>query len=304
MTTVPEGAAAGLPSRPHPLLRCGRHRLRLGERTLVVGIVNATPDSFSGDGLGGDPEAALALAERMVSEGADLIDVGGESTRPHSVPVDAATEAARAVPVVELLARRLAVPVSVDTRKAEVAEAAISAGASVVNDIWGLRGDPRMAEVLAAHPDVALVAMHNRRDHGEGDLIAAVAAGLGETLAIAGRHGIAPERVVVDPGFGFGKTPAQNLELVRRLGELRALGRPILVGPSRKSTIGLVLGGASAGERLEGTIALCVLAVAAGADLVRVHDVAAVSRALRLADAVLRGVPEPVRAAPAPGPTG
>lgn len=309
---MPPGTLAGggteptarAPAGARGVLRCGSHRLRLGERTLVMGIVNATPDSFSGDGVGGDPRAALAVAERMLSEGADLIDVGGESTRPNALAVDAATEAARVLPVVEMLAGRLAAPISVDTRKAEVAEAAIAAGATMVNDIWGLRGDPRMAEVLAAHPTVALVAMHNRRGYGSGNLIAEVGGGLRESLRTAEEHGIAAERIVLDPGFGFGKTPAQNLELVRRLGELRELGRPLLVGPSRKSTVGLVLGGAPAGERLEGTLALCVLSVAAGADLVRVHDVAAVSRALLLTDAVLRGVPEGVRAAPAPGPTG
>jgi dihydropteroate synthase len=300
------GALAGaLASGSHRTrLRCGDRWLELGGRTLVMGIVNATPDSFSGDGLAGDVDAAVALAERMVADGADLIDVGGESTRPGSAPVDAPTELRRVIPVVEALAGRLPVPISVDTRKAEVARAAIGAGATMVNDIWGLRGDPQMAPVIASHPDVALVAMHNRRGHEYSDLVAEVARDLRESLVVAARHGIGADRVVVDPGFGFGKTPAQNLELMQRLAELRGLGRPLLLGASRKSTIGLLLDGAPPELRVEGTLALCVLAVAAGAEMVRVHDVAAISRGLRVADAVLRELPETVRRAPSPGPTG
>jgi len=158
--------------------------------------------------------------------------------------------------------------------------------------------------VIASHPDVALVAMHNRRGHEYSDLVAEVARDLRESLVVAARHGIGADRVVVDPGFGFGKTPAQNLELMQRLAELRGLGRPLLLGASRKSTIGLLLDGAPPELRVEGTLALCVLAVAAGAEMVRVHDVAAISRGLRVADAVLREVPETVRRAPSPGPTG
>ena len=287
-----------------PPLRCGGRSLQFGASTLVMGVVNATPDSFSGDGLAGDVGAAVALAERLVSEGADLIDIGGESTRPGCDPVDGPTEVGRVLPVVEALAGHLPVPISVDTRKAEVARAAIAAGATIVNDIWGLRGDPQMASAIAAHPGVALVAMHNRRGQPYGDLMAEVARDLRESLAVAARHGIATDRVVVDPGFGFGKTPAQNLELIQRLGELGGVGCPLLVGPSRKSTIGLLLGGAPPELRVEGTLALCILAVAAGAEIVRVHDVAAVRRGLRVADAVLREIPEAVRRAPAPGPTG
>jgi dihydropteroate synthase len=296
------GALAG--RRARTPLRCGDHSLRFGASTLVMGVVNVTPDSFSGDGLAGDVSAAVALAERLVAEGADLVDVGGESTRPGSAAVDAPTELGRVLPVVKALAGRLAVPISVDTRKAEVARAAIAAGATVVNDIWGLRGDPQMAAVVAAEPRVALVAMHNRRRHAYTDLVAEIARDLRESLAIAARHGIDADRVVVDPGFGFGKTPAQNLELMQRLGELGGIGRPLLLGPSRKSTIGLLLGGAPPHLRLEGTLALCVIAVAAGAEMVRVHDVAAVQRGLRVADAVLREIPEAVLRAPAPGPTG
>jgi dihydropteroate synthase len=297
-------AAALAGRRPRPPLPCGDRSLRFGERTLIMGVVNATPDSFSGDGLAGDVAAAVALAERLVAEGADLIDVGGESTRPGSAPVDVAAELRRVMPVLEALAGRLPVPISIDTRKAEVARAAIAAGAGMINDIWGLRGDPGMAPVVAATPGVAVVAMHNRRGHGAGDLIAEVGRGLRESLLIAARHGIAADRVVVDPGFGFGKTPGQNLELVQRLGELGSIGCPLLLGASRKSTIGLVLGGAPPELRLEGTLALCVIAVAAGAEIVRVHDVGAIRRGLQIADAVLREIPDAVRSAAAPGRTG
>ena len=304
-----EGLAAALAAalgggHARPPLRCGDHLLEFGGRTLVMGVVNVTPDSFSGDGVAGDPGSATAIAERMVADGADIVDVGGESSRPDSQPVDAATELRRVLPVIEALAGRLPVPISIDTRKAEVASAAIGAGATLVNDIWGLRGDGDMAPVLAAHPEVALVAMHNRRGHVYDDLGAEVARDLRESLLIATRHGIALDRVVIDPGFGFGKTPGQNLELVQRLTELRGIGRPLLLGPSRKSTIGLLLDGAPPHERVEGTLVLCVLASAAGADMVRVHDVAAIRRGLRVSDAVLRGIPEAVRAAEAPGPTG
>jgi dihydropteroate synthase len=204
---------------------------------------------------------------------------------------------------VRALAGRLDVPVSVDTRNAAVATEALAAGAAMVNDIWGLRRDPAMAGVVAA-AGAAVVLMHNRAAPEEGDVVEQVCAGLRESLALAEAAGIERERTIVDPGLGFGKTPAQNLELARRLGELRGLDRPVLVGPSRKSTIGALLGGAPPEQRLEGTIALCVLAAANGADIVRVHDVAEVTRALRVADAVLRGTPEEILALPRPGPTG
>jgi dihydropteroate synthase len=295
-------ALAGRGSRPAPVT-AGRHLLRFDERTLVMGIVNATPDSFSGDGTGGDPGDAVVLVLAHAAAGADIVDVGGESTRPGSTPVAVETELARVVPVVRELAARLEVPVSVDTRRAVVARAALEAGASLVNDVWGLRRDPEMAPVVAA-AGAAVVVMHNQSGVDYGDLVAEVCAGLHESLALAEAAGIERERVIVDPGFGFGKTPAHNLELLRRLGELRGLDRPLLVGPSRKSTIGALLGGAPPDRRLEGTLALCVLAAAHGADLVRVHDVAEVVRALRVGDAVLRGTPPEILALPRPGPTG
>ncbi|MEA2671269.1 MAG: dihydropteroate synthase [Chloroflexota bacterium] len=297
-----QAAIAGRGSRPAPVA-AGGHVLRFDRRTLVMGIVNATPDSFSGDGTGDDPADAVARGVALAAAGADIVDVGGESTRPGSTAVTEEVEVARVVPVVRELAARLEVPVSVDTRKAAVARAALEAGAVIVNDIWGLRRDPGMAAVVAG-AGAAVVVMHNQAEPEYVDVVEEVCAGLHESLALAEAAGIERERVIVDPGLGFGKTPAHNLELLRRLGELRALDRPLMVGPSRKSTIGVLLGGAPPERRLEGTLALCVLAAAHGADLVRVHDVGEVTRALRVADAVLRGTPEEILALPRPGPTG
>ena len=288
---------------PPPLVARG-HRLEFGRRTLTMGVINVTPDSFAGDGIGRDVDAAVALAARMAEAGAEVIDVGGESTRPNSTPITVDEELARVMPVVDRLVATLTVPVSIDTRKAVVAGAALDAGAAIVNDIWGLRGDPDMAAAVAAHPDTGVVVMHNQRGVEYTHLVADVTAALRESIAIATEAGIARERVVIDPGFGFAKTPAQNLELLRRLGELRSIGRPLLAGLSRKSTIGFLTGGAPPHDRLEGSLSLAVLAIAAGADIVRVHDVAETVRAARVADAVVRGTPESVMALPAPGPTG
>jgi len=174
----------------------------------------------------------------------------------------------------------------------------------IVNDVWGLRGDPAMVDVLAAHPHVALVAMHNQRGTDYGDLMEDICGALRESVRIAQAHGVEAGRIIVDPGFGFGKTPAQNLDLMRRLRELRGLGRPVLLGPSRKHTIGAILGGVAPDQRVEGTLALLALAIDAGVSVVRVHDVAAAVRAVRVADAVVRGTPESIAALPPPGPTG
>jgi len=288
---------------PPPVVARG-HRLDFGARTLVMGILNVTPDSFSGDGIGNDVDAALALAQAMAAAGADIIDVGGESTRPGSTSVTAGEEAARVIPIIHALATRMRVPISVDTRKATVAAAAIEAGASIVNDIWGFLGDPDMAGVVASHPQAAAVLMHNRREPVYEDLLEEVSASLRRSVSVAVREGVDAEQLIVDPGFGFAKTPAHNIELVRRLGELRGLGRAILIGVSRKSTIGALTGGAPPDQRLEGSLALATLAVANGATIVRTHDVAATVRALRVVDAVVRGTPQEVRAAPMPGPTG
>jgi len=287
-----------------PPLRAGDHLIDFHSRTVVMGILNVTPDSFAGDSLAGDIGAVTQRARDFVAAGADLLDIGGESTRPNAQPVEAAEELARVLPALRAVCAAVDVPVSIDTRKAAVAAAAVAEGAVMVNDIWGLRGDPGMVDVLAAHPEVGLVAMHNQRGTDYGDLMEDICAGLRESLRIAEAHGVGAERIIVDPGFGFGKTPAQNLELMRRLRELRGLGRPMLLGPSRKSTIGAILGGLPPEERVEGTLALLALAVDAGVSIVRVHDVAAAVRAVRVADAVVRGTPESVATLPRPGPTG
>jgi dihydropteroate synthase len=293
--------ARGAP--PAPITARG-HRLEFGRHTLVMGVVNATPDSFSGDGVGDNTAAAVALAERMVADGADVIDVGGESTRPNSAPVPADEELRRVLPVVTTLARTLPVPVSIDTHKAEVARAALDAGVAIVNDVWGLRGDAAMAAVVAQHADCAVVVMHNQRGIEYQNLLADVCRGLRESIAIASDAGVAAERIIIDPGFGFAKTPAQNLEVLRRLYELRTIGRPMLAGLSRKSTIGILTGGAPPDQRVEGGLALATLAVQGGADVVRTHDVRETVRALRVADAVVRGTPPEVLELPATGPTG
>jgi dihydropteroate synthase len=288
---------------PEPL-RAGDHVLEFSQRTLVMGILNVTPDSFAGDALHGDVAATVERAREFASAGADVLDIGGESTRPNSQAVDTREEMARVLPAIRAVCAAVDLPVSIDTRKAKVAAAGVAEGAVIVNDVWGLRGDAAMVEVIAAHPRVALIAMHNQRDAAYGDLMEDICAALRESLRIAQGHGVGAERVVVDPGFGFAKSAAQNLELMRRLRELRGLGRPVLLGPSRKHTIGAILGGLPPEQRVEGTLALIALAVEAGVSMVRVHDVAAAVRAVRVADAVVRGTPPDVVALPPPGPTG
>ncbi len=252
-----------------------------------MGIINVTPDSFSGDGLGTDVEAAVAQALRFEDDGADILDVGGESTRPGHAPVDADEELRRVIPLIERLAAAVSAPISVDTFKASVARRAIAAGATMVNDIWGLRRDPEMAGVVA-EAGVPVVVMHNQEAPIYNDVIGDVMAGLRESLRLAEGAGIARERVIVDPGIGFAKRAEHSLELLRRLRELRALGCPILVGTSRKSSIGAVLG-LPVEERLEGTAATVAIAIANGADIVRVHDVKAMVRVARMSDAIVRG---------------
>jgi dihydropteroate synthase len=257
------------------------------ERTLVMGILNVTPDSFSDGGRYTDPAQAVAHAFAMVEEGADVIDLGGESTRPGHAPISAAEELRRIVPVLERLAPECPVPISIDTTKAAVARRALELGARLINDQWGLQGDPGMASV-AAEFNVPVIAMHNQRGSRYDDLMADIIASLHRSLERADESGLGREQVIVDPGFGFGKTSAQNLEVLRRLGELKTLGRPILIGTSRKSMIGAALPATAPAERLEGTAATVALGIAFGADMVRVHDVRAMTRVARMADAVLR----------------
>ena len=262
-----------------------RFPFKWGARTYVMAVLNVTPDSFSGDGIYLDTDAALARAEQFVEEGADLIDVGGASTRPGAEPVDVEEELRRVIPVIERLAPRLPVPISIDTYKAEVARQALAAGATVVNDVWGLRRDPAMAEVARAADGVIL--MHNQVGTQYQNLASDILAVLRHSIDLAGAAGIPRERLVVDPGIGFGKTPAQNLKILNRLDFLQELGLPILVGTSRKSTIGKILD-LPPDERMEGTAATVAIAIARGVDLVRVHDVRPLVRVCRVADAIVR----------------
>jgi dihydropteroate synthase len=286
-------------SEPSPL-RVGRRTFEWGRRTYIMAIVNVTPDSFTGLGPGVDRDAAVEFALRAVADGADLLDVGGESTRPGADPVAEPEELARVVPVVEALVGRTDVPIAVDTRRPAVARAALAAGAALVNDQGGLRAAPEMARVAAAF-GVPVIAMANLRGvpRAAGHAVGSVQEQLRESLSIAAAAGLSDEAMILDPGFGFGTAVSDNLDLLRNLGRVRALGRPVLVGLSRKATIGRLLGGLRVSERLEGTIAANVLAVAHGADILRVHDVRAVARAARIADAVVRGWQEPAAAEPA-----
>jgi dihydropteroate synthase len=250
-----------------------------------MGVVNVTPDSFSDGGRFAEVASAVAHGRQLAIDGAAILDVGGESTRPGADPVDAAEELRRTLPVVRDLVAT-GVPVSIDTTKASVAEAAVDAGANLINDVWGV-GSADALPRLAARRGVPLVVMHNRAEPLYRDLIGEVVGDLRAALGRAVALGVPEDQLIVDPGFGFGKTPEQNLELVRRLHALRALGRPILLGTSRKSTLGRVLG-TEPDQRLEATLATTALGIAAGVDMVRVHDVLANVRAARISDAIIR----------------
>ena len=281
---------------PHPAATviAGR-RYVWGARTYVMGVINLSPDSFAGDGLGEGPaaiDAALRQAVAMAAAGADFLDVGGESTRPGFTAVPAAQEEARVAPVIARIVRELDLPVSIDTTKGVVAAAAIAAGATIVNDVHGLQGDPALLAAVAAAPGVAAVAMHNQRNRPYHDVIADVRGGIQAAVAAAEAAGVARTRLIADPGFGFGWAVAQNLAMLRRLGELRSLGLPLLVGTSRKSTIGAVLD-LPVEERLEAAAVAVAIAIAQGADIVRVHDVREMVRVARMTDAIVRGWPPP-----------
>ncbi|MFQ6122625.1 MAG: dihydropteroate synthase [Dehalococcoidales bacterium] len=269
--------------------RCGNTEFRWGERTYIMGICNLSPDSFSGDGLGNDIELAVAQAERMVAEGADIIDVGGESTRPgtEAKSVDDIDDELRLViPVIERLASELTVPISIDSYKSGVASRAVKAGAAMINDIWGLKRDPRIAEV-AAEAGVPIILMSNQRDAPCPDIMPEVISDLERSIGLAMKAGVAEQNIIIDPGVGFGKTLEQNLEIIQRLPELKSLGKPILLGTSRKSVIGLVLD-LPVDQRLEGTAATIAIGIANGADMVRVHDVKQMVRVCRMSDAIIR----------------
>lgn len=261
----------------------------LGRRVLVMGILNVTPDSFSDGGRFDGVETARAQAETLVAEGAGLVDIGGESTRPGHVPVSAEEEQARILPVIRDLAPRLGVPISVDTYKASTARVALAAGARIVNDVWGLQRDPDIARVAADH-GVPVMVMHNREAvDPDIDIIADMLRFFDLSLKIAHRAGIPDRDIVLDPGIGFGKSWVQNLEALRRLPEIKALGFPVLVGVSRKSLLGRLHDTDTRPvDRLFGSVASHVLAATLGADIVRVHDVRAHVEALRVVDAVMR----------------
>lgn len=287
---------------PARIIKLGRRTLDLGRRTHVLGILNVTPDSFSDGGRFLEPPAALDRAVAMAEEGADFIDIGAESTRPGSRPVPAEEQLARLVPVLRTVKKKVKTPVSVDTTSAPVAQAALREGVDIVNDISALGGDRRMAAVVA-RAGVPCILMHMKgrprtmQNNPEySDLMAEVFGFLAAALARGEAAGIERTQMLVDPGIGFGKTVAHNLEILRRLGELESLGAPIVVGPSRKRFIGAVMGERivqspesriqNPGSRLDGTIAACVLAAANGANVLRVHDVKPLVKALKLADAV------------------
>lgn len=299
-------------------MRIGQKTFEWGARTFVMGILNITPDSFSGDGLLhptalsapvelepnlGNLERALAQAQRFLAAGADILDIGGESTRPGSQTVTAGEELARVLPVIQAVSREFPdVLISIDTYKSDVAEQAIKAGAHMVNDVWGLRGDPLLAGVAAKYA-VPVILMHNRSKPANAqvqenlggryvgmqydNLLEDVKAELLESVAIARQGGIAADQIILDPGIGFGKTVEQNLELLNRLGEIRSLGYPILLGPSRKSFIGYTLN-LPPDQRVEGTAAAVAVGIVRGADLIRVHDVEEMARVARMTDAIVR----------------
>jgi dihydropteroate synthase len=286
-------------------LKINDHAFTWGSRTYVMGIINVTPDSFSGDGLqaGSDPvAAAVEQAARFVEAGADILDVGGESTRPGSEPVGAEEETRRVLPVVEALAGEFDLPISIDTYKASVAAKALDAGAHIVNDVWALRADPDLAGVVAQY-GVPVILMHNRSTPKSADvqqrlggryvameyddLIEDIKTELLESVKIAHQAGIPDEHIILDTGIGFGKTVEQNLELLNRGGEIRALGYPLLIGPSRKSFIGYTLD-LPPDHRVEGTAAAVAVSIVRGADIVRVHDVQTMVRVARMTDAIVR----------------
>lgn len=293
-----------------PPLTIAAKLLEWGSRTYVMGILNVTPDSFSGDGLiafstqdsGNTLELGLQQAREFVAAGVDILDVGGESTRPGAAPVSVDQELERVIPLIQTLAAEMDVLISVDTYRAAVADAALNSGAHIVNDVWGLHADPDLAGVVARHA-ASVILMHNRsswahaeiRDRLGGryvgipydDLIPDIQRELMESVAIARATGISDENIILDPGIGFGKSVEQNLELIDRLPEIRQLGFPILLGPSRKSFIGYTLD-LPPDQRLEGTAAAVAVGIARGADIIRVHDVEFMARVARMSDAIVR----------------
>ena len=267
-------------------MKIGKKIFDTEHRVYIMGILNVTPDSFSDGGRYLSMDSALFHAQEMVDDGADILDVGGESTRPGHVMISEEEEICRTAEVIENLKKNFDVPVSIDTYKSRVAKVALAAGADLVNDIWGLKYDKDMAKVIA-ESGAACCLMHNRKEAVYSELVADVCADLAESVRLAEIAGIGKERIMLDPGIGFGKTYEMNLEMLRRLGELKSMGYPILLGASRKSVIGLTLDLVPE-ERLEGTLATTVVAVMNGCSFVRVHDVKENLRAVRMTEAILK----------------
>ncbi len=278
-------------SKTHYTLRCRKRTFTLGKRTLLMGVLNVTPDSFSDGGLFFDKEKAIAHGLRMVEEGADMIDIGGESTRPGSKPLSLEEELHRVIPVIERLAKEVDVPISIDTYKSTVAQEAVEAGAQIINDISGLHFDQDLAKV-AAKEDTPLILMHIRgnpetmqRDVHYHSLLSEILQYLRDSIRAAESSGLDPRQIVIDPGIGFGKTLADNLLIIKNLSEFRILGKPILLGTSRKSFIGKILN-AEAGDRLEGTLSSIAIGALNGAHIIRCHDVIQAKKAIAVADAI------------------
>lgn len=268
-------------------LKCGKSILNLGTRTYIMGILNVTPDSFSDGGDFVNMEKAIIHAKQMVKDGADIIDIGGESTRPGFEEITVEEEVNRVVPIIKKLVEEIDVPISVDTYKSGVAKKAIEAGAAMVNDIWGLQKDPNMAAVIAKY-NVPVVIMHNQiGTEYDKDIIEAISDFFKESINIALDAGIKKENIILDPGIGFGKTSEQNIHVMARLGELNTLGYPILLGTSRKSMIGKILD-LPPKERMEGTLSTSVLGIVQGMDIIRVHDIVENLRAVKVTDAIVR----------------
>lgn len=267
-------------------MKIGRREFDTEHHTYIMGILNVTPDSFSDGGKYNQLDAALKHAEEMAADGADILDVGGESTRPGHEQISVQEEIERVVPVIEKLSARFDIPVSIDTYKSQVASAALEAGAVLVNDIWGLKYDERMADVIAKS-GAACCLMHNREKPEYVNFLPDVLVDLQKSINIAEKAGIAKEKIILDPGVGFGKTYEMNLEIIKQLNRLKFLEYPILLGTSRKSVIGLTLG-LGEDEREEGTLVTTVMGILSGCAFVRVHDVKANKRAIQMAEAILR----------------
>jgi dihydropteroate synthase len=276
-------------------LKCGRFSLKLGPKTLIMGILNITPDSFYDGGFYNNPDKAVYHAEKMAEEGADIIDVGGESTRPGSQPVNAREELSRVLPVIRELVKRLQIPVSVDTYKAEVAKRVLEEGADIINDISGFSFDPGLVEILSSYDHVPVIVMHTydkprtmQNNPVYSSLIEEIKNSLEKSMQIGIEGGIQKDRFIIDPGIGFGKTVSGNLEIIRRLSEFKMLGRPVLIGTSRKSFIRKILD-LPAEASLEGSLATVASCIMNGADIVRVHDVKETKRVSMITDAIKRG---------------